>query len=336
VATPAREAQSPCSTRVRRAWTRLLALVALLPLPLLAPAQTAAAPDCPPQASAPDPQRVAAGMRDAKDRGYLWRVRRDGRTSYLYGTIHVARPEWMFPGPRTTAALAASDTLALEIDVLDADMQARLAAALRGRGATVLPAPLAARVERRFVAECVDATAMRTLAPEFQVATLMVLAARRDGLDPSYGIDLMLGVVARSLAKSTVSLETPEAQFAALAMPTPAATIEFVTAGLDELESGRARPLLARLAKAWSTGDLDELGDYERWCDCLGTTAERDAMKRMLDDRNPALADAIAKLHDGGETVFAAVGSLHMIGSNGLPALLARRGFIVEAVRFDR
>ena len=329
----ARDAAHLLSTRRWACAFALLVLLVALPLHALA---AAAAPDCPPQATAPDAQRVAAGMHDAKDRGYLWRVRRDGRTSYLYGTIHVARPEWMFPGPRTTAALAASDTLALEIDMLDADMQTRLAAARRGRSATALPAPLAARVERRFLAECVDPAAMRTLAPEFQVATLMVLAARRDGLDPSYGIDLMLGVVARSLAKETVSLETPEAQFAALAMPTPAATIEFVTAGLDELESGRARPLLARLAKAWSTSDLAELEGYARWCDCLNTDAERDAMKRVLDDRNPALADAIAKLHDGGETVFAAVGSLHMIGPNGLPALLARRGFSVEAVRFDR
>lgn len=319
---------------------RLFASLALVAIGALAPSQAfAQAPEasqCPPQATAPDPQRFAAGMRDAKDRGYLWRVRRDGRTSYLYGTIHVARPDWMFPGPRTTAALAASDTLALEIDLLDAEMQSRLAATLRGGSATALPAPLAARLERRFVAECVDPAGMRALAPEFQVATLMVLAARRDGLDPSYGIDLMLGVVARSLDKATVSLETPEAQFAALAMPTPAATIEFVTSSLDELESGKARPLLVRLAKAWSASDLAELEGYERWCDCRHTAAEREAMKRMLDDRNPALADAIEKLHGGGETVFAAVGSLHMIGPNGLPALLARRGFGVEAVRFDR
>ncbi|MBV9889443.1 MAG: TraB/GumN family protein, partial [Rhizobacter sp.] len=218
---------------------------------------------------------------------------------------------------------------------LDGDMQARLSTAMRGSGASTLPASLAARIERRFVAECVDAAAMRALAPEFQIATLSVLAARRDGLDPSYGIDLMLGVVARSLDKATVSLETPESQFAALAMPTAAATIEFVTSGLDELESGRARPMLARLAKAWSESDLAELEGYERWCDCLHSAAERDALKRMLDDRNPSLASAIEKLHGSG-TVFAAVGSLHMSGPKGLPALLARRGFAVEAVRFGR
>jgi hypothetical protein len=315
----------------------LLALiVALLVAPTLPALAQGTDASCPPEPTPPDASRLQRAMRTAKDHGFLWQIRRDGRTSYLYGTIHLARAEWMFPGPRTAAALAASDTVALEIDMLDPDMQARIAAALRGRTTTPLPDPLAARLEKRFVAECVDAATMRTLAPEFQIATLTVLAARRDGLHPAYAIDLVLAGIAHSLDKATVSLETPEAQAATLRMPTSAATIEFVTAGLDELESGRARPLLVRLAKAWSNGDFAEVEGYERWCDCLHTAAERDAMKRMLDDRNPALAAAIEKLHGGGESVFVAVGSLHMIGPNGLPALLARRGFSVEAVRFDR
>lgn len=324
------------STRVRSVLAHLLALAALL-FALAPPARAQTAqPSCPPEPAPFDASGIERAMRSAKDHGFLWQIRRDGRTSYLYGTIHLARAEWMFPGPRTAAALAASDTVALEIDMLDPEMGTRIAAALRARSATALPAPLAARLERRFVVECVDAAVMRTLAPEFQIATLTVLAARRDGLHPAYAVDVVLAGIARSLDKATVSLETPELQAATLQMATPAETIEFVTAGLDELESGRARPLLVRLAKAWSNGDLAELEGYERWCDCLNTAAERDAMKRMLDDRNPALADAIAKLHGGGESVFAAVGSLHMIGPGGLPALLARRGFSVEAVRFDR
>jgi uncharacterized protein YbaP (TraB family) len=320
-------------TALRRLLAWLLALVALVAAH--AAAHAAERAHCPPEPTALDAAHIASGMRDASDRGFLWRIRRDGRTSYLYGTIHAARAEWMFPGPRTAAALAASDTLALEVDLLDADVQARLVAALRERAATPLPAPLAARLERRLLAECVDA-AVRSLAPEFQVATLAVVAARRDGLDPAYAIDLVLALVARGLGKQTVSLETPEAQAAALRMPTAAATVEFVTSGLDELESGRARPLLVRLASAWNAGDLGELERYESWCGCLDAAAERDAMKRLLDERNPVLAAGIAALHDGGGAVFAAVGSLHMVGANGVPALLARRGFAVEPVRFDR
>jgi uncharacterized protein YbaP (TraB family) len=321
----------------RRGLAVLLAAAMALLAPLRGQAQTASAPaGCPPAAIPLDADRFQAGMQQAEDHGFLWRIAKDGRTSYLYGTIHAARPAWMFPGPATTAALEASDVLALELDLLDPGIQKRLVEAASARADERLPAPLVARLERRMAAECIDAAPWRTFAPEFQIAALAVLAARRDGLDPANAIDLVLALVARDLGKTTASLETPEAQIAALRMPSHEATIEFVTSGLDELDAGRSGPLLAHMATAWIDGDLAELEGYERWCDCLNTAAERASMKRLLDDRNPLLAAAIDALHGDGRSVFAAVGSLHMIGANGLPALLRQRGYAVEQVRFGR
>jgi uncharacterized protein len=90
-----------------------------------------------------------------------------------------------------------------------------------------------------------------------------------------------------------------------------------------------------RLTQVWAEADLDELARYASWCDCLNTETDRAQQARLLDERNPPLADAIAALHHTGKSVFAAVGSLHMIGPLGLPALLAQRGFKVERVRFS-
>jgi uncharacterized protein YbaP (TraB family) len=199
-----------------------------------------------------------------------------------------------------------------------------------------LPPELVKRLDRQMAAQCVDSTAWSKFAPEFQIASLSVMAARRDGFDPSYAIDLVLAVLGRELHKSVVSLETPEAQMLALQMPTQQETIDFVTSGLDDLESGRARPLLAHLAQVWTDGDYAELGRYEQWCDCLHTASDRAAMKRLLDDRNPLLATAIDSLHRNGRQVFAAIGSLHMIGPNGVPALLRQRGYKVEQGDFAR
>ena len=69
-----------------------------------------AADICPP----PLPSTAAKGP--ARDRGLLWRVTRDGRSSWLFGTLHVGKPAWARLGPRVTAALQASDVLAVEID----------------------------------------------------------------------------------------------------------------------------------------------------------------------------------------------------------------------------
>ena len=294
------------------------------------------AANCPPVAAAPTSAQLTAGAKAARNHGFLWRIRKDGRESWLYGTVHVARFEWMFPGPAVVAALTASDTLALELDVLDPDIQRRLAQAMATPTATELPAALKQRLQRRAEAECVPAQTLEHISPELQIAALESLVGRRDGLDPAYGIDVVLAGWARAQSKTVVSLETPELQLAALTMGTKAETIEFIDSTLTEMEAGRAAPALKRIAQVWADGDLDMLSRYEAWCECVKTPTDRVAMTRLLDARNPALADSIAALHARGQRVFAAVGSLHMIGPLGLPALLARRGFEVEAIAFPR
>ena len=91
-------------------------------------------------------------------------------------------------------------------------------------------------------------------------------------------------------------------------------------------------PMLERIARVWAEGRYDELDRYKEWCECLDTEAERAMHRRLLDERNPALAERIDDMHRAGKAVFAGVGSLHMIGPAGLPALLGQRGFQVERV----
>jgi hypothetical protein len=133
-------------SRLRGELRRLLG-GALRALPFVLPSHAAfAAEACPPAAPPLGAEQFQAGLRDATDHGFLWRIVKEGRTSYLYGTIHAARLEWMFPGPRTAAALAASDALALELDVLDPDIQARVASSASARPGDALPAALVQRI----------------------------------------------------------------------------------------------------------------------------------------------------------------------------------------------
>jgi uncharacterized protein len=290
---------------------------------------------CPPVAEAFSPEQVQSGMRAARDRGFLWRISRDGRSSWLYGTVHAAKRDWVFPGPKVMQALKASDTIALELDLQDPAIGRRLSEGMAAQRGATLPEALRQRLLRLAESECIPAPMLAPLSPEMQVAMLSVLAGRRDGIDPSYGIDGALGSVGRGAGKAVVSLETPEQQLRALQMPSAQEMLAFVESGLQELESGRARPLVLRLTQVWADADLDTLASYEAWCDCLNTDADRAQQARLLDARNPPLADAIAALHAAGKNVFAAVGSLHMIGPLGLPGLLAQRGFSVERVTFS-
>jgi uncharacterized protein len=294
-------------------------------------AQAASSPACPPQAQAPTPQQLQAAGAQARDRGLLWRISRDGRHSYLYGSIHVGKLEWAFPGPQVRQALLAADTVALEIDVGDPQMAARLQVA-PGTGAPTLAPALRERLARQADAACIPRAALGSLHPVMQAVTLSVLAARWQGLDPGYAQEFVLSSLARSAQRRVVSLESPEQQMAALIPRDAAGAERMVVEMVEQLEQGSTQRVIGRLAAAWERGDLAEIGDYERWCDCVASADDRAQLRRLNDDRNPALADAIDALHREGRSVFAAVGALHMTGPKALPALLAQRGFSVQRV----
>ena len=311
--------------------------IALTWLAALAPghafAADAAPAACPPPALPIDAEQFRSGLRDAvTDHGFLWRIERDGHASYLYGTMHLANPEWMYPGALTKQAITASDTVALELDILDPSISARLGASLKMRAGDDLPADLAARLDRRMFMECMEPAQYASLAPEVRVMILSMTASRRFGVDSAYGIDGVLAAAGRVMAKNVLSLETPESQAALLRSPTAEKAAETVRGALDGLESGQYAALSARLVKAWRTSDLATLEDYPSWCECRRNDAEREAMKAVVDDRNLFLAAKIDALHTEGQSVFAAVGSLHLLGPVGLPALMRERSFRVEPI----
>ena len=309
----------------------------MLLLGLVTAAATAQpAPDCPPQAGAPSAEQRAEAAAAPRDRGFLWRISRDGRSSWLYGTVHLARLAWTVPGSRVAAALAASDVVALELDVDDPALMQRLRAGMAAQRGFALPPELDTRLRRQLAAACLPAALFDVMSPQMVATTLVVLAGRRAGLDPAWGIDPALGRAARSLGKPVRSLETPEQQLALLHSQSADDAQESVEKIVDGLESGRALPMLQRVVQVWADSRHDELADYPAWCDCAGSERERAQMAAVLDARNPALADGIDALHRQHGRVFAAVGSLHMIGEQGLPALLAARGFTVERIAFDR
>lgn len=293
----------------------------------------AAGAACPPVIPQPTHEAMQAAMRNASDHGFLWRISKDGRTSFLYGTMHVAKPDWMFPGPKVKQALNATDAMALELDMGNADIQRRVAKGMAALHGMALPDPLKKRMRKQAESLCVPYETIAPLPPELQVAMLGMMAGRWEGLDAAYAIDAVLAAIGHGAKKNMSSLETPEFQLQTLLMKTPQETIAYVQDSLDEMEDSRARTLLKRLSMAWANADYAEMEHFADWCECLNTETEREVMKRMLDERNPNLADHIDALHKSGKRVFAAVGSLHMFGPLGLPALMEKRGYKVERVK---
>lgn len=162
---------------------RALACAALAAWALGARAQAADA--CPPAPRLPTPEQVQTAQREARDHGFLWRVTKDGRSSYLFGTLHVGRLAWAFPGPRLRAALRQVDELALELDLADPAVMQAMAGAARAAPPVLDPA-LRERLQRQVAAACVGETALQALHPVMQAVTLTVLAGRWEDLDAGY------------------------------------------------------------------------------------------------------------------------------------------------------
>lgn len=319
--------------RLSRRLPALLLWLALLAPAVPAPAAAPAA-SCPPVARPPSAEETRAGLRNARDRGMLWRLTRGGHASYLYGTIHVGRLDWIFPGPKVVQALHEAEAIALEIDPTDPALQQSLANAGEARAAAALPPELARRLARQVALACLPATQLAGQHPVMQAVALTVLAARREGLDPAYAQEFMLAGYARSAGKPLLSLETASLQVDTLLPVDPEESLRQLEGMLDQLEDHAAAKMLQRLGQAWDAGRLDEFEDYEAWCECVQTPSDRAFLRRLIDDRNPHLADRIAEEHRKGQRLFAAVGALHMTGPLALPTLLARAGFQVERIDF--
>ena len=327
---------------VARGWRRLWLALACALAAWGAAAQTAtpaaAAPaasrSCPPAAPTLGQADLPGLMAQARDRGLLWRVERNGVVSHLYGSLHLGRPEWAWPGPRLAAALRGSKLLALELDITDpATQQALVQGPPEGLPAVNLSDDQRQRLTRQIERACLPPQSMGLLHPMLQVSALSAQAGRWDGLFLQFGSELLLTQLARAGKLSLQALESPFDQLRALLPADGQATRRFEQ-GLRDLEDDRARPMLRRLAAAWEAGRLDELADYAQWCDCVRDDADLALMRRVLDGRNQAMATRIDELARGGQPFLAAVGALHMVGPKALPQLLRERGFSVERVMY--
>jgi uncharacterized protein len=297
----------------------------------IASAADASEAACPPPPQLPSAAQIEAAQRGARDRGFLWRITKDGRSSYLFGTLHLGKLDWAFPGPRLRDVLAAVDTLAVEVDLTDPAVARMMSgAAASPASAPALPEATRQRLRRQFAAACIPEQALAALHPMLQAITLSVLAGRWEGLDAGYAQEITLGMQARSRALPIVALESASAQLELLLPRHPEELERLLGQTLDQLEQGRVRPVLRRLAAVWEGSRLAELERYEQWCDCADTPEDRAFLERLNDARNPPMAERIDALHRGGKRLLVAVGALHMTGPQALPRLLEARGYRVE------
>jgi uncharacterized protein YbaP (TraB family) len=307
------------------------ALATLLAAALLAPAfaSTAVA-----QAPAGEPPAARVETKDAPRRGLLYEIKSGANTAYLFGTLHIGKPEFYPLDPPTNAALGASSRIYLEVNLSDAGaLVSAMQAAVYPGTTTVadsLPSSLLDKLRARLSDYPISPASVLKMKPWMIAHTLLLLEAKRHGYAPELASELYLLSYAASEHKEILGLETLADQFAIFDRLSPSEQQVFLEQTLAELDDSAFESRLKALIDAWANGDAAAL---ER---ALRAERERASiyadtlLPRLIDQRNLAMAEKIEKIVRAGSQTFFAVGAFHLVGKDGIVELLRRRGLAVR------
>ncbi|MDC8757779.1 TraB/GumN family protein [Janthinobacterium fluminis] len=292
----------------------------------------------PPAARAEAPAQAAAPA-GAPNRGALFKVEGGGHTLYLFGTIHVGAADFYPLEPRVTAALERASVLALEVDP-NGD-PAAAAQALRRHGLYAAGAgPAAADIAPAFRPRLAKLLRQYGIAPEsvapmkpwLLASVLAVSEFAAQGYQAGLAVDSYLSRQARERRIPVLELESMAGQMALFDRMTAAEQGRFLEDGIAAIEDQEQAVQARQIAQAWRTADTAAFAALARQAAADTSFAGQFVQKVLLDGRNPALADGIAALLARERDSMAAIGVLHLVGADSVPALLKRRGLRVEQV----
>ncbi len=255
----------------------------------------------------------------------LWHVTSpEGEEAWLFGTIHALPDGVQWRTPAIDDALDDAGLVVVEIANLG-DVDSALGAFDAVAHSAGLPlltrrGDEADRVQIERLLDQADVTNNDFADTETWAAALILASAVRVG-DPANGVDraILAGDV------PAIGLESFAGQYALFDSLTEEAQVSLLLSVAEEA-AAEDRTLGAR---AWLSGDLaglDAMGDG-------GMLADEELREVLVLSRNRAWADRIEYLLIEGREPFVAVGAGHMLGEEGLPALLAARGHAVERLQ---
>ncbi len=262
----------------------------------------------------------------------LWVTKGPHATVYLFGSVHVLEKDKPWRTPKIDAAIARSGSLWLEIpDVDDAQSMQPLVMKLGIDAAHPLSTKLTKEelVKLDSVAKQAGIpsgeAALEPMQPWLAAISLSSLPMMRAGFDPKSGVENVLKPEFVKAGKPVKGFETAEQQFHYFADMPQKSQVEYLTSELDQFD--QATEQFQKLVAAWYAGDEEQL-------DAIFSAAFRtkypELYQTLIVKRNQEFAAGIEQLLQGDGTVFVAVGAGHLVGVDGVPALLEKIGLKVE------
>jgi len=275
----------------------------------------------------------------------MWKVSsKDGDTDlYLFGSIHAA-DDTSYPLPKKVMdAYESSDYLAVEADIVafekDLTAQTKMALNMAYTDGTTIQDHISAetytKIKEVLTENKLYNEVYEMYKPALWTSLLDSIIVKKSGLDPEKGIDSFLLKKAKKDEKQILEVESIEFQ------------TDMLLGFSDEIQElmlkGYTKDLdtqvgyLEQLYAIWQSGDAEKIAEFGEEEDDEFTDAEKalyeDYNKEMLTDRNIGMADKAEEYLESGKKTFFVVGAMHMVGDDGLVALLEEKGYTVTAVK---
>lgn len=275
---------------------------------------------------------VAAAAPRAAGHSFLWKATGpDHHAVYLVGSVHLLRKDFYPLSPALETAFRDSDLLVEEADLgemLGAQAQMEmLARGLLADGRTldqVISPATYALVRARAGTVGLPTAAVSRFKPWMAALTLLALEWQKAGFDPELGLDKHFYDLAAATKKPVQGLETVDYQLSRFDEMPPDQQEKMLTDTLEELDAEKGN--VTTLAEAWKAGDAPTV---ERLV--VSDVKQDPAMyQRLLVERNRNWLPKLLALFARPGRAFVVVGAAHLVGPDGLLAMLRARGYTIE------
>lgn len=261
----------------------------------------------------------------------MWQV--DGKTNsvYLLGSIHMLR-EQDHPLPSVIdSAYDDAEVIIMELDMDDMDpaytQMAFNRAGVRTDGTSLreLMGDVAySRAEEAAATVDIPLDMLEQSEPWLAAMTVEIMLLYRIGFNPMLGVEMTMTSRAARDGKPIEGLETVDEQLAFLdGLPLDVQSEMLIQTLAEGAALGDS---IDAFIDAWHFGDMTILESG-----LLDSIKEQSEFSEVLiTGRNRRWADAIAGLLDDDQDYLVIVGALHLVGDEGVPALLAKRGLGIQ------
>ena len=274
---------------------------------------------------------VLAAPLHAAPRNFMWKATRGPGVVYLVGSIHMLTKDYYPLSTELESAFKDSDLLVEEADLAEMLSPASQFMLLQ-RG--MLPSTTSLEksltpatytlLSKRIAAAGMPIEALQRLKPWMIALTLEALEWQKAGLDPDLGLDKHFFDRAQVDGKAVQGLETAEYQISRFDEMTMAQQDQMLADSLKDLDTETAN--VTKLADAWKVGDAPTV---ERIV-LADLKSDPVMYQRLLVDRNRNWLPKIEALFGRRSRAFIVVGAAHLVGPDGIVAMLRAKGYAVE------